>query len=145
MPRDPIPAWFFALVVVRKGDAFLLVQELLGTWYLPAGRVEPGEALVEAARREAFEETGIPVILEGILRVEHTPRGDGTARVRVVFVGRPADERAPKSEADEHSFRAAWFTLEALHHHALRSQEVREILERVAGGGTVYPLSLLGG
>ena len=27
MPRNPIPTWFFALVVVRKGERFLLVHE----------------------------------------------------------------------------------------------------------------------
>ena len=51
MPRDPIPTWFFALVVVRQGDRFLLVHEAKHgqDWYLPAGRVEPGESLTDAA------------------------------------------------------------------------------------------------
>ena len=47
MSRTPSATWFFALVVVRRGDRFLLVHERKHgqTWYLPAGRVEPGETL----------------------------------------------------------------------------------------------------
>ena len=41
MPRDPIPTWFFAPVVVRQGDRFLLVHEAKHEqgWCVPAGRV----------------------------------------------------------------------------------------------------------
>ena len=54
MSRLPIPTWFFVLVVVRRGEQFLLVHERKHgqLWYLPAGRVEPGETFVEAAVRE---------------------------------------------------------------------------------------------
>src|SRR5262245_12738980 len=75
MAREPIPTWCFALVVVRKGDQFLLVHEKKKNqpWYLPAGRVEPGESFAEAAVRETLEEAGIPIRLTGVIRVEHSP------------------------------------------------------------------------
>src|SRR5437016_11527969 len=98
MAREPIPTWFFALVVVRSGHRYLLVHENKHgqLWYLPAGRVEPGESFIEAARRETLEETGVPVVLEGILRVEHSPLRDGSgARLRVLFVARPQDDTPP--------------------------------------------------
>jgi phosphatase NudJ len=145
LPRQPIPTWYFALVVVRLGHRFLLVQECKHgqLWYLPAGRVEPGEDLVAAARRETLEETGVPVVVEGIVRVEHTPRSDGTARLRVVFLARPADDTPPKSQPDEESLRAAWVGLDELAGYPLRGEEVRDLFEYVAGGGPVFPLSLL--
>jgi phosphatase NudJ len=42
MSREPIPTWYFALVVVVSGDRFLRVHERKHgqLWYLPAGRVE---------------------------------------------------------------------------------------------------------
>ena len=36
-------------------------------WYLPAGRVEKGETLLDAAMRNTVEEAGISVIIKGIL------------------------------------------------------------------------------
>jgi phosphatase NudJ len=144
--REPIPTWFFALVVVRSGDRFLVVQERKHgqLWYLPAGRVEPGESLTDAARREAIEETGIPVELEGILEVQHTPHPNGYSRVRVIFLARPAEEIPPKSEADDESLGAAWVTLEELQRLPLRGDEVVRLFRGVADGSlTAAPLSLL--
>jgi phosphatase NudJ len=59
MSRTPIPTWYFVLVVVRSEDRYLMVQERKHgqLWYLPAGRVEPGETFVKAALRETLEET----------------------------------------------------------------------------------------
>jgi 8-oxo-dGTP pyrophosphatase MutT (NUDIX family) len=144
MPRAPIPTWFFALVIVRQGDRFLLVQERQnGEWYLPAGRVEPGETLPDGARRETLEESGVPVILEGILRIEHTPHTGG-ARLRVVFLARPADDTPPKSVPDEETLQAAWVALDEIGRLPLRGREVEAICRAVAAGAPVAPLSLLG-
>src|ERR1043166_6104901 len=109
LAREPIPSWFFVLVVVRKGDRFLLVHERKHgqLWYLPAGRVEPGESFVAAAERETLEETGVPVRLTGVLRVEPPPSAPA-ARLRVVFAAEPRDDTPPKSVADEESLGAAW-------------------------------------
>ncbi len=144
MPRAPIPTWFFALVVVRRGDQFLLVHECKHgqLWYLPAGRVEPGESLAMAARRETLEETGVPIRLTGIIRVEHTPSPDH-ARLRVIFLAEPLNDTPPKSQPDEESLEAAWVRLEELDQYPLRGEEVPELLAYVADGGPIYPVSLI--
>jgi len=145
MARDPIPTWWFALVVVRRGEQFLVVQERKHDqcWYLPAGRVEPGEDLMAAAVRETLEESGIPVILEGVLRLEHTPHAQGTARCRIIFIARPADDTPPKQVPDEESLGAAWVTLTELDQLRLRSSMVRTLFHEVACGAKVYPLDFL--
>ncbi|HEX2570732.1 MAG TPA: NUDIX domain-containing protein [Polyangia bacterium] len=144
MAREPIPTWFVVLVVVRRGDRFLVVQERERgqPWYLPAGRVEPGEDLLTAARRETLEEAGIPIVIEGLVRIEHSPRPH-SARVRAVFLARPADDTPPKQTPDAESLGAAWVTLEELATLRLRSPEVEAFFRHVAAGAPIYPLTLL--
>jgi 8-oxo-dGTP pyrophosphatase MutT (NUDIX family) len=145
MAREPIPSWYFVLVVVRQDDKFLLVHERKHEqkWYLPAGRIEPRETFIQAAHRETLEETGVPIIIEGILGIQHTPILDGTARVRFILLARPEDETPPKSEPDDESLGAAWMTLDEMREVELRGTEVLQIFHYVAGGGTVYPLHLI--
>lgn len=144
MARRPIPTWFFAVVIVRHHDRFLLVHERKHgqLWYFPAGRVEPGETLAEAARRETLEESGIPVALDGILRIEHSVMPDG-ARVRVLYTAHPTTETPPKSIPDDESLGAAWVSLDELANLPLRGDEVARVLTEVARGAPVYPLSLI--
>lgn len=145
MSREAIPSWYFVLVVVRKDDKFLLVYERKHEqkWYLPAGRIEPREDYISAAYRETLEETGIPVVVDGILAIQHTPILDGSARVRFIVTAHPKDDTEPKSEPDEESLGAAWMTLEEMKDFPLRGKEVLQIFEYVANGAVIYPLSLV--
>jgi 8-oxo-dGTP pyrophosphatase MutT (NUDIX family) len=145
MSRGPIPTWYFALVVVRRGHRFLLTQERKygSSWSIPGGRVEPGETLVNGAIREVFEETGVPIRIDGILRVEHAPNVNGV-RMRVLFAGSPIDDTLPKTTADEESLGAAWLTLDEIREKKVRGAELRALLESVEAGRQVFPLSLLG-
>jgi ADP-ribose pyrophosphatase YjhB (NUDIX family) len=133
------------MVVVRRGAEFLLVHERGHgqTWYLPGGRVEPGERIVDAAVRETLEEAGVRVTIEGVLRVEHSPHPSGTARCRVFFLAKPEGESTPKSEPDEHSLEARWLEIEALRALPLRGEEAFEIIAAVTAGAPVFPLAVL--
>lgn len=144
MARDPIPSHCFALVVARLGRRVLLVHERKHgqLWYLPAGRVEPGETFAQAARRETLEEAGVPIEVDGILAVQHTPQL-GSQRTRVVFTARPADDTPPKSVPDEESLEARWVTLEEAAALPLRGGEVLR-WARQGLDGPVHPLSVLG-
>jgi len=55
-------------LVERDGRA-LLVRESYGLqlWGLPGGRAEPGESMVDAVRREVYEETGLEAELVGLI------------------------------------------------------------------------------
>lgn len=144
MSREPVATFFFALAVVRKGPLFLLVHEQKHgqLWYLPAGRVEPGEQIWEAAIRETREEAGIPIALDGIIRFEHLPDPD-FSRVRVIFLAHPTGETPLKTRPDEDSLGAAWVSLAGLKNYPLRGAEVEELFRYVAGGGFICPLDML--
>ena len=144
MSREPIPSLSFVLVCVRREDKYLLVHENKQNqcWYLPAGRIELGEGVVEAAIRETLEEAGIAVEVQGLIRVEHTPYRNGL-RMRFILTAEAIDDTAPKSEADEESLEAAWFTLEEMSDLNLRSDEVLDILHYLESGKEVMPISYL--
>jgi phosphatase NudJ len=134
------------LVVVRNGDRFLMVQEAVkspGTWFLPAGGVDPGESVVEAAIRETFEEAGIDVIPRTLLWMEDwtgiDDEGDWIGRWRFVVRADPRDRDQPPGPTAD-SLDAGWFTLEEIGRLPLRSPEVLAILTIVANGCPELPL-----
>lgn len=138
----PIPTWYFAVVVVRLGHRVLLVEEQDGKgWYFPGGQITDGETMEGAALHKAQQDAGIPIVLEGMLRVEHGV-GQGGVRVRVFYVARPRDDTTPKATSDQYSVRAAWATVRDLDRLKLRGDEVRDVVEHVMGGGPVYPLNV---
>lgn len=148
MSREPIPLHAFALVLVRHEERFLLVEERDGEWYFPAGRVDAGETISEAALRETREEAGIDVRLTGVYRIEQrpTPPPKTGMRIRAFFAAVPIDASTPlKSTSDEHSRRAAWLTLDEIRDgRPLRGDEVLDVISAIAWGQvTVHPLGLL--
>lgn len=57
--------------IARRGDTLLLIERgrgvAVGEWSVPGGRVEFGETLAEAARREVAEETGLDVVIGDVV------------------------------------------------------------------------------
>lgn len=76
--------------VVICGSDVLLVRRAFpprqGQWSLPGGRVELGESLVAAVRREVLEETGIEVVVGPIVEAFDRIHHDEAGRVRYHFV-----------------------------------------------------------
>ncbi len=74
-PRAPQVAVGAVVLVTGPGGAesVVLVQRgrppAVGSWTLPGGRVQGGERLVDAVRREIHEETGLDVEVLGLVEV----------------------------------------------------------------------------
>lgn len=60
----------YVLILNHSEDKVLMVHNADNNlWTLPGGAVEPGETLVQAAIREAYEETGVAVEVGTIVSV----------------------------------------------------------------------------
>ncbi|XP_042657481.1 8-oxo-dGDP phosphatase NUDT18 [Tyto alba] len=97
-------------VLFNEEDRVLLVQEAKpecrGRWYLPAGRMEPGEGIVAAVRREVKEETGLECEPLTLLALEER----GPAWIRFAFLARPTGGTLKTlEEADAESLQATWW------------------------------------
>ena len=92
MASDKYPKVAVDVVISDDKNRILLVKlrhdPFKGKYVLPGGMVEYGETVEKAATREAKEETGLDVELEGILGVysdaDRDPRGH---TVSIVFFG----------------------------------------------------------
>ena len=87
--------------VVALGDRILLCKRAIeprkGFWTLPAGFMEEGESVEEAARREAGEEACAEIEIEQLLAVYSVPR---IAQVQVMFRARLVSDIAPGPESE---------------------------------------------
>ena len=74
----------------------------MGSWSFPSGFVDAGEDVREAAVREAFEETAIPVEIERLLGVYQET---GSRVVYIAFAARAgAGDPVPDAESMEVRF-----------------------------------------
>ncbi|MEP5764725.1 MAG: NUDIX hydrolase [Halieaceae bacterium] len=109
---DWYPHVTVATVIERDGK-YLLVEEQAGNGLVynqPAGHLEAGESLAQAAIRETREETGYDIELQGVLgsALYHSP-DNGVSYYRTSFYGvvRSFD---PAAELDSDIQRSLWLT-----------------------------------
>ena len=73
------------VLIEQNGELLCVrqVEEKGGKWSIPAGHLEPGEMVIDGAKREIKEETGYEITLFGLLGVYNRPKKDS---VRIAFV-----------------------------------------------------------
>lgn len=100
-------------VILKKEGKYLLLQEkklqAYGLWNFPAGRVDVGESIEEAAIREAKEESGYDVELVRELKIFHTKAADVVKHIfEAKIIG--GELEFPTDEILD----ARWFTLDEI-------------------------------
>ena len=137
MVRALTPICAFAQVLVENQGRYVLAQEAMpesgNPWCIPAGGVEPGESIIEAARRETLEETGLVVEPRYLMRIEHlisNGQDKLSPRPELWFFAVVADFMGGKLKtiSDEHSLQAQWFHPDDLDNLNIRAPIVLELI-----------------
>ena len=103
---DPVHVTGSALIVGRRGIV-LLRHRRLGIWVQPGGHIDAGETPWEGARREAVEETGLPLRPLGEpselahVDVHDGGRGHTHLDLRYLFTAGDGDPAPPPEESQE--------------------------------------------
>ena len=137
--RSWLPRVTVATVVFDRGR-YLLVEERAeeGRVVLnqPAGHLEPGETLIEAARRETLEESGWEVEVEAVLGASlSTNTVSGLTYFRTSFLGRPVRHH-PERRLDREIIAPHWLSYEEIvaDLSRLRSESVLSTIEQHRSG-----------
>ncbi|EKS7792478.1 NUDIX hydrolase [Edwardsiella piscicida] len=131
--------------VVQAEGRFLIVEETIDgqpRWNQPAGHLEAGETLLQAASRELWEESGLRADPQHLLQIFQWVAPDATPFLRFTFaidLPRMVDAVPHDDDID----RCLWLdAAQILRATQLRSPLVAESL-RCYQRGARYPLALL--
>lgn len=132
-------------VIVEKDGKFLMVEEIDNSRRVlnqPAGHVEEGENITDAALRETLEETCWEVELCSALGIARFVAPNGHTYFRHSFVAKAITERRDLSR-DSDIEAVHWMTFDDImnKNSQLRSPMVMNDLLRYTSGAT-YPLTI---
>ena len=132
--------------VVHAQGKFLVVEESINgkaLWNQPAGHLEANETLLQAAKRELWEETGIHADPQHFIRMHQWIAPDKTPFLRFLFAVELSETCATEPHDDDID-RCLWVTAdEILNAPNLRSPLVAESI-RCWQSGARLPLDVIG-
>jgi ADP-ribose pyrophosphatase YjhB (NUDIX family) len=113
MEKETIKVPVVAGAILEKDYRYLLIQErqpaAYGLWNFPAGRVDVGETLEEAAEREAKEESGYTVKIIGKVGIFQNKAEDAVKHAYAVKIT-DGELKFPEDEIMD----AKWFSFEEI-------------------------------
>ncbi len=138
--------------LVFRGEEVLLIKRgkppREGQWSIPGGAQNLGESVVEAARREVREETGVEIEVKEVIAVVDMVNRDDGGRVKYHYtlVDLLAEWRAGEATAGDDAAEVAWVPLDRLAPYRLWRETERVIAlaaERRKAAAGIPPAILL--
>jgi len=113
----PVPTLGVSGIVFNNQKQILLIRRnqppAMGLWSIPGGKLEPGESLVEACKREIKEETGLDTDVKNIVAVVER-RLEGFHYVIIDYLALLVDKANIQPIAQSDVSEARWVSLEHL-------------------------------
>lgn len=133
--------------IVKKDNKILMVQEgqkiCYGQWNFPAGGVDEGETITDAAVRETYEETGCKVKLTGVLPIFTVKKPNGESLFHIKFTADMIEENI-KFDGDE-IIDVKWLDIDEIKNMSkdkLRALDVNLNFIKNMEEGKIYPLDV---
>ena len=132
-PAPTVQAW------IERDGRYLFLRRARepkrGEWNLTGGFVEPFESPEDAIRREAREELGVEVVVDGLIGAFPSPYADtGRATLDLALRCRISGGELRLSDESEE---AGWFALDEVPELAFEGERLAlEVLRREAGRGS---------
>ncbi|MGZ8162153.1 MAG: NUDIX hydrolase [Methylobacter sp.] len=119
---SPVPAIGVGGIVFNNQDQVLIIRRnqppAMGLWSIPGGKLEAGESLADACKREIKEETGLDTEIKNIVAVVER-RIEGFHYVIIDYLALLADQADLLPIAQSDVSEAKWINLEQLNDYEL--------------------------
>ncbi len=136
----PVPTLGVSGIVFNQHKQILLIRRnqppAMGLWSIPGGKLEAGESLVEACRREINEETGLDTVVKQIVAVVER-RVEGFHYVIIDYLALLANEKNRQPVAKSDVSEARWVSLDQLDAYDLvegLAEIILRTFQMVSGG-----------
>lgn len=121
---------------VVNSEKLLIIQEskkeCRNKWFFPGGKIEDNETIIDALKRELFEEANIIVDCEGLFYFDEEyikTDFEKYKRYRFVFLC-STDDKTEKKIEDEHSIQSKWISFDEIDKYDLRSPIIINLIEK---------------
>lgn len=124
-----------AIALVRERRVLMVTARGRDVYYMPGGKIDPGETAAEAAAREAFEEVALrldPGALEELFEVRTLAHGEPDGRHVRMVVFRATTDASPEPSAEVGALH--WVTTADAHRCPPAG---REVLARLGAAGLI--------
>ena len=114
-------------IVLNEGQLLVIKNRFSTDYKLPGGHIDRNESIVNAVKREVYEETGINIDFESIVNIGHFRNGQfGESNLYIVCTAKALSNDIKINDSTEIA-EAIWMDPE----HFLRSDDVNNYYKRV--------------
>jgi ADP-ribose pyrophosphatase YjhB (NUDIX family) len=128
------------LIENEAGEILMIRRSDNGNWAIPGGAIDLGESLIQAAKRETLEETGIECEINGVIGIYTDPKhivlytsnGEARQEFSIVVTGRATGGEPTNSNESTEVVWVPTAKLDGLQMHS----SMRERIDRYLSGNS---------